>query len=303
MALLEVENLQTHFRTPDGVNRAVDGVSFEVGQGEIAGNGGRERLRQIRLRPIRSCGLFPEPPGRSRGRDPFSGRRPAEARRSCDARRPRQRHQHDLPGADDEPQSSAHHRPPARETIQLHRGARQERCREACRRDADAGRHRRAAAARARISAPAVRRHAPARDDRDGACLQSQAPDRRRADHRARRDHPGADPRPDARSQTARRRRHHPDHPRSRRRRRSRRARDGDVRGPQGRGGIGRRSVSHAAPSLHAGPARRGAEAWLVGDRRGKPPRRDSRAGAEPQATHRGLRVREPLSSGGRLVP
>ena len=34
MALLEVENLQTHFRTPDGVNRAVDGVSFTVGQGE-----------------------------------------------------------------------------------------------------------------------------------------------------------------------------------------------------------------------------------------------------------------------------
>ena len=30
MALLEVENLQTHFRTPDGINRAVDGVSFQV---------------------------------------------------------------------------------------------------------------------------------------------------------------------------------------------------------------------------------------------------------------------------------
>jgi peptide/nickel transport system ATP-binding protein len=33
MALLEVENLQTHFRTPDGVNRAVDGVSFAVEAG------------------------------------------------------------------------------------------------------------------------------------------------------------------------------------------------------------------------------------------------------------------------------
>ena len=34
MALLEIENLQTHFRTPDGINRAVDGVSFHVEAGE-----------------------------------------------------------------------------------------------------------------------------------------------------------------------------------------------------------------------------------------------------------------------------
>ena len=30
MALLEVDNLQTHFRTPEGINRAVDGVSFHA---------------------------------------------------------------------------------------------------------------------------------------------------------------------------------------------------------------------------------------------------------------------------------
>jgi peptide/nickel transport system ATP-binding protein len=34
MALLEIENLQTHFRTPDGVNRAVDGLSLKVEAGE-----------------------------------------------------------------------------------------------------------------------------------------------------------------------------------------------------------------------------------------------------------------------------
>ena len=32
--LLDVRNLQTHFRTPDGVNRAVDGLSFHVNAGE-----------------------------------------------------------------------------------------------------------------------------------------------------------------------------------------------------------------------------------------------------------------------------
>src|SRR5438270_334902 len=45
-----------------------------------------------------------------------------------------------------------------------------------------------------RVSASLLRRHAPARDDRDGAGLQAEAVDRRRADHRARRHDPGADP-------------------------------------------------------------------------------------------------------------
>ena len=35
MALLEIDQLQTHFRTPDGgVNRAVDGVSFQIEAGQ-----------------------------------------------------------------------------------------------------------------------------------------------------------------------------------------------------------------------------------------------------------------------------
>ena len=43
------------------------------------------------------------------------------------------------------------------------------------------------------------RRHAPARDDRHGALVPAQPADRRRADHGARRDHRGPDPRADAR--------------------------------------------------------------------------------------------------------
>jgi ABC-type antimicrobial peptide transport system ATPase subunit len=53
MALLEIENLQTHFRTPGGVNRAVDGVSFHVAEGETLG---RHR-RQFRFRFFSSGAL------------------------------------------------------------------------------------------------------------------------------------------------------------------------------------------------------------------------------------------------------
>jgi len=35
--VLEVRNLETHFFTSDGVSRAVDGVSFELHQGETLG--------------------------------------------------------------------------------------------------------------------------------------------------------------------------------------------------------------------------------------------------------------------------
>ena len=37
MALLEVTNLKTHFRTDDGIVKAVDGVSFKVEKGKTLG--------------------------------------------------------------------------------------------------------------------------------------------------------------------------------------------------------------------------------------------------------------------------
>ena len=60
------------------------------------------------------------------------------------------------------------------------------------------------------LPARAVRRPAPARDDRDGAGLLAAADHRRRADHRARRDGAGAGARPAGRAGA--RRRHRPDH-------------------------------------------------------------------------------------------
>ena len=109
--------------------------------------------------------------------------------------------------------------------------------------------HRRRAAARA-ISAPVLRRHAPARDDRDRACLQSEAHHRRRADHRARRHHPGADPRADEGPVAPARHRADHHHAQSRHRRALRRPRERDVRGAHRRAGLGRRCVPRSRASL-----------------------------------------------------
>jgi peptide/nickel transport system ATP-binding protein len=73
MALLEVENLQTHFRTLDGVNRAVDGVSFHVEEGEtlaIVGESGCGKS----VTAMSILRLIPEPPGKIAGAIRLQGR-------------------------------------------------------------------------------------------------------------------------------------------------------------------------------------------------------------------------------------
>ena len=164
----------------------------------------------------------------------------------------------------------------------------------------------------------ALRRPAPARHDRHGADLPAGDPDRRRADHRARRHHPGADPQADE-GPAGRVRHVDPVHqPRPRRgrqhRRRGRRAlsRPGD-----GARHLRRAARAAAAPLSAGAPARRAAAAHERGaapdlaargrGRRGvHPGRRQRRASAARGRTGKILEVDGPAQGvpdpQGRLV-
>ncbi len=120
-------------------------------------------------------------------------------------------------------------------------------------RAAEAGRDPEPRAARRRLPAPVLGRHAAARDDRDGALLQPGRPDRRRADDGARRDDPGADHRADRPAQGRLQLGGDPDHARPRRRRRDRRRDPRDVRRPRRRAGGEARALLRPAASRTRG--------------------------------------------------
>lgn len=73
MALLEVDQLQVHFRGADGVNRAVDGVSFSIEAGEtlaIVGESGCGKS----VTAMSILRLIPEPSGKLAGAIRFEGK-------------------------------------------------------------------------------------------------------------------------------------------------------------------------------------------------------------------------------------
>src|ERR1700689_5600748 len=73
MALLDVQNLQAHFRTPEGINHAVDGVSFHIDEGEtlaIVGESGCGKS----VTSMSLMRLIPEPPGKIAGSVRFRGK-------------------------------------------------------------------------------------------------------------------------------------------------------------------------------------------------------------------------------------
>ncbi|MCK8783709.1 ABC transporter ATP-binding protein [Roseomonas sp. NAR14] len=72
--LLSVEQLQTHFRTPDGgVNRAVDGLTFHVDAGETVAIVGESGCGKS-VTSMSILRLLPTPPGKMAGRIMFEGR-------------------------------------------------------------------------------------------------------------------------------------------------------------------------------------------------------------------------------------
>src|ERR1700680_213588 len=73
MALLEVQNLQTHFRTPEGINHAVDGVSFHVDEGETLAIVGESACGKS-VTAMSLMRLIPEPPGKIAGSVRFQGK-------------------------------------------------------------------------------------------------------------------------------------------------------------------------------------------------------------------------------------
>ena len=73
MALLEVDALQTHFGTPDGVVRAVEGLSFSIEAGETVAIVGESGCGKS-VTSMSILRLIPQPPGRIAGQIRFLGR-------------------------------------------------------------------------------------------------------------------------------------------------------------------------------------------------------------------------------------
>ena len=60
--LLEIDNLSVHFHTPEGIARAVDGVSFHLKKGETIGLVGESGCGKS-VTSLSILGLIPSPPG------------------------------------------------------------------------------------------------------------------------------------------------------------------------------------------------------------------------------------------------
>ena len=61
--LLRIENLKTHYKTYDGVVKAVDGISYDVEEGETVGLVGESGCGKT-VSALSLLRLIPTPPGK-----------------------------------------------------------------------------------------------------------------------------------------------------------------------------------------------------------------------------------------------
>ena len=167
--LLRLENLKTYFFTDTAVVRAVDGVSYEVNAGEtlaVVGESGSGKS----VTALSILKLIPQPPGRIvEGRILFKGRDLVPLTND----QMRAIRGKEISMIFQEPMTALN---PVYtcgeqiiEALVLHEKLTRAAGAHAGDRDARARRDSRGRAARRRVSASAVRRHAAARDDCDGA--------------------------------------------------------------------------------------------------------------------------------------
>jgi ABC-type microcin C transport system duplicated ATPase subunit YejF len=210
-SLLEIENLQTHFFTPVGVVRAVDGVSYSVRSGETLGVVGESGCGKS-VTALSILRLVSSPPGRIVG-----GAIRLEGRNLLDLSESAMEtiRGNDISMIFQEPMTSLNPLLTVgrqiSEAIVLHQGL--------SRRDAMSLATE--MLRRVHISEAETRVHAYPHQLSGGmrqrvmiamAVVQSEGADCRRTNHRAGCDHPGADPRPHARAAGHVGHRDHPDH-------------------------------------------------------------------------------------------
>ena len=191
--LLEVKALETKFYTVDGVVNAVNGISYSVDKGEclaIVGESGSGKTVGV-LSILR---LIQSPPGRIVGGQIFFKGTDLLTLSDDALRRIRGR---TIAIVFQDPMTSLN--PVMKigrqitEALSFHEGLTRRQARARAIEILAQGRHPQAGDTPGRLPASVLGRHAPARDDRHGAVLLAGTDHRGRADHRARRDDPGAD--------------------------------------------------------------------------------------------------------------
>ena len=192
-AVLEIDDLHVTFKTEDGPVYSGPRSRPRGARRRDARRRGRVGLGQVGDDARRDGPVAEKRHDHRFGEVP--GARAARARQERRPPLPRLEARDDLPGSVDRAEPGAEGRRPDRRSRERAPGGLWQRSAGSCDRDARSRRHPAARHARRAVPARVLGRHAPAGDDRDGDLQRPRGADRGRADDRARRDHPGPDPR------------------------------------------------------------------------------------------------------------